>query len=186
MRTLLLTIGHVLLLQASACGPRDAKPAASSAAPACVHGRAVVVVRHAEKASADKDTPLSERGQERARVLAAMLGRTGVTRLFATQYRRTRDTLAPLAERLSLPVEVRDASTPAAALAEELRALPDGSVAVFATHSNVLPAMVKALAGVKPRGVEGDSLPDDEFSRVVVITEPCNGSPQIVELGSGD
>jgi broad specificity phosphatase PhoE len=145
----------------------------------------VIVVRHAEKASAaDKDPPLSERGQARARMLASMLASARVTRLVATKYQRTQQTLAPLASRLSLPVEVRAADDPAA-LVSELRGGADGSVTVVASHSNVVPRLVRDLGGAKLRGVEGDQLPEDDYSRVVVVAMPCAPAPPIVlELSS--
>jgi broad specificity phosphatase PhoE len=148
-------------------------------------------VRHAEKASADKDTPLSERGRARARTLASMLANSGVTRLYATQYKRTQETLAPLSERIGVSIEVRPADKTADLLAE-LGKAPDGSVVVVATHSNVLPSIVRELGrGAKLRGVEGDSLADDDYSRVVVITSRCSAqgetpTPFVLELSSGE
>ncbi|HVM69123.1 MAG TPA: histidine phosphatase family protein [Gaiellaceae bacterium] len=144
------------------------------------------MVRHAEKASAEKDTPLSERGHARAKVLASMLEGAGVTRLVATQYRRTQETLAPLAARLSLPVDVSPADK-TRDLVAELRAAPDGAFVVVATHSNVVPFVVEELAGAKLRGVEGDALAEDDYARVVVIAEPCGArAPYVLELRSGD
>ncbi len=169
-------------LALGACGGARATPN-DPPAEHCVRGRTFVVVRHAEKASSDKDPPLSERGRARATVLATMLGPAGVTRLVATQYRRTQETLAPLAERTALPVEVRDASA-TAALVDELRAAPDGAVVVIATHSNVLPFVVKQLSGKQLRGVSGDALADDDYGRVAVVVDACGArAPSLLELG---
>jgi phosphohistidine phosphatase SixA len=169
------------LFLAVGCGaPPPQEPPGRS----CSSGKAVIVVRHAEKASTEKDAPLSERGQARARTLASMLGNARVTRLVATQYQRTQQTLAPLAARLALPVELRSADDPGA-LVSELRAGPDGSVTVVASHSNVVPRLVRDLGGAKLRGVAGDSLPDDDYARVFVITMPCPPAPPVVlELSS--
>jgi phosphohistidine phosphatase SixA len=165
--------------------PPPALPATSSVA-TCSAGKAVIVVRHAEKATTDKDTPLSERGQARARALATMLGNAGVTRLVATQYRRTQETLTPLSARVSLPIELRSADEPSA-LVSELRAAPDGSVTVVASHSNVVPRLVRELSGAKLQGVEGDSLAETDFGRVIVITLPCvPAHPFVLELSSGE
>ena len=186
MRMLVLVSMLLALpLVASACGPCAVKPVATPTAHACARGRTVVLVRHAEKASAAKDASLSDRGRERANALASMFGHAGVTRLIATQYKRTQETLAPLAQRVSLPVDVRDASATQDLLGE-LRAAPDGSFIVVATHSNVLPLIVRELAGATLRGVVGDTLAEDDFSRVVVIAEPCGAKPSMVDLSSGD
>jgi len=186
------TLAATLLLFASlassvGCGGSCPPPNESASPPAraCTKGRTFIVVRHAEKASADKDTPLSDRGRARAAQLAEMLRNAGVTRIVATQYKRTQETVAPLGERVSLPVEVRPADK-TKDLVSELRASPDGSVIVVATHSNVVPEIASALTEGKPlRGVTGDALPDDEFGRVYVISEPCGAkAASLLELSS--
>jgi phosphohistidine phosphatase SixA len=188
-----LTAALLVAPLAGGCAGGAAAPApppavtAHPAGSACARGQAFVIVRHAEKASTDKDTPLSERGRARAKDVASMLGSAGVTRLVATQFRRTQETLAPLAVRTGLPVEVRSADR-ASELVAELRGAPDGSIVVVATHSNLVPMLVRELGGgAKLRGVSGENLAEDDFSRVVVITRPCGASaPYVVELSSGD
>jgi broad specificity phosphatase PhoE len=181
-KLVLVLLGVVL---ASGC-TSPPKPPAPTVSAACARGRTVVVVRHAEKASAEKDTPLSERGRARANTLASMLAHAGVTRLVATQYKRTQETLAPLGERLGVPVDVRDASA-TRDLVEEVRHAPDGSFTVVATHSNVIPFVVKELTGNTLRGVTGDALAEDDYGRVLVIAEPCGAErPSLVELSSGE
>jgi phosphohistidine phosphatase SixA len=177
-----------------ACGGPPApgpQPVLQSGTPGnCKHGRAFVILRHAEKASADKDPSLSDRGRARARAVATMFAHAGVTRLVASSFKRTQETLAPLAEQLSLPVEVRPADK-VAELAAELRSSPDGAVVVVASHSNVVPRLTRELGGgVKLRGVEGDALSDDDYARVYVITASCldgrEAAPYVMELSSGD
>jgi broad specificity phosphatase PhoE len=149
-------------------------------------GKTFIVVRHAEKASADKDTPLSEKGQARANQLAMMLANVHVTRLIATQYKRTQQTIEPLAAKQGKKVEPVQADKTKDLIAD-LKASPDGSVIVVASHSNVVPVIVKELAPSAGalRGVEKDTLPDDEFGRVYVIHESCGGAPaQVSELSS--
>jgi phosphohistidine phosphatase SixA len=174
-----------IALLVAACGPNPSSSSAAAPSAPCTRGHAVILLRHAEKASAEKDTPLSERGRARAQTLASMLASAGVTRLVATQYRRTQETLAPLAESLSLPIDVRPSDKPAE-LATELRAAPDGSLTVVASHSDVVPGLVRSLAGAKLHGVEGDMLADNDFSRVIVVTSACGAAPFVVELSSGD
>lgn len=184
--------GLFLLLCATACDSASTKPVAAPApvttapsTPACREGRTFVVVRHAEKASAtEKDPSLSERGRARAEVLASMLGRVKVTRLVATPYKRTQETLAPLAAKLGLPVEVRPADKTADLLGE-LRGAPDGAAIVVASHSNVVPMIVRELGQAELSGLSGDMLPEDEFGRVVLIEAPCGATrPSVVELSS--
>ena len=152
----------------------------------------VFVVRHAEKAADDpRDPSLSEAGGERARELARTLRHAGVTHLFATRYRRTRDTLAPLAEATGKEVVVTEAGD-MAGLASRLEGLPPGSVAVVAGHSNTVPALVGALGGEARRLTptrRGPMLGEDEYSRLFHLSlAPAEGearAPSCVELVYG-
>lgn len=65
----------------------------------------IIVVRHAEKAVAESDPPLSEKGQRRARALAEMLSKVQLSAIYSTPYKRTAQTVEPLAEQLGLAVE---------------------------------------------------------------------------------
>lgn len=142
-------------------------------APACVRGRTVVLVRHAEKAAeGGKDPSLSDRGKARAKTLASMLATSGVTKILATPYKRTQETVTPLSEKVSVPVE----SMPPEKMKDAIKAAPDGAVIVIATHSNLIPPLVKELADVKLRGVDGDVLPEDDFGRVIVVAQPCGAT----------
>lgn len=161
----------------SGCGP--------AASPKC--GQAtLILVRHAEKAANDpKDPDLSDAGKERAKRLAALLAHSGVTRLVATDLKRTQQTLAPLAEAIGKPVEVR-AAKETTALAKELRETPAGAVVVVAHHSNGIPLVAKAM-GVVPRGLAAtdEMLPETEFGRVMVLGLGCDRDhASVVELST--
>ena len=74
--------------------------------PAAGRASTVILVRHAEKDRDDPTDPgLTERGIRRAEALAKTLRAAGVTKLYATEYQRTKATLQPLSELLGLPVE---------------------------------------------------------------------------------
>jgi phosphohistidine phosphatase SixA len=138
----------------------------------------IILLRHAEKGTDDaRDPELSERGTERAESLAELLEHAGVTHLFASEYRRTQATLAPLAEALGLDVAVVSARSPDEQVAA-LRALPAGAVAVVAGHSNTTPALVRALGGKlgrRPESRSGDVLGEDEYGRLFVVVLPPTG-----------
>ena len=59
----------------------------AAASPALAQ-RAVIVVRHAEKVDQSSDAVLSEAGHARARALAALLAKAGVTAVYASRRRR--------------------------------------------------------------------------------------------------
>jgi phosphohistidine phosphatase SixA len=135
-----------------------------------------VLVRHAEKGAGDpKDPPLSAAGLARARLLDRHLAAAAPTHLFSSPYARTRATLAPLAERCGLEI-AECAAADVALLASRLRALPPGSIAVVAGHSNTIPAVASALGaplrGLTPEG----TLREDEYDRLLVVAIPAGRS----------
>src|ERR1039457_4489310 len=106
----------------------------------------VILVRHAEKAAAPADNPpLTADGRKRAEALATMLGSSGVTSIFVTDYLRTQQTAEPLASLLDLtPQRIGAKQTPD--LVAAIRGHKDGVVLVVG-HSNTVPEIIAALGG---------------------------------------
>lgn len=150
---------------------------ACTTAPASAHGVRFVVVRHAEKADdGSKDPPLSAAGEVRARALAASFERAPLRAAYATRYRRTQATAAPVAQAHSLEVATYDANRSAADIAAQLRRdHREGTVLVVA-HSNTAPAIAAALCDceVAPMG-------DAEFDRLLTITFDAQGRARLRE-----
>lgn len=146
-------------------------PALALAAPQIVY-----VTRHAEKAAVDKDPDLTAQGAARARSIALMLHRAGVTRIFSTDTKRTRQTAQPLAERLKLQVEMYDGAKPAPAI-DKIKALPGPTLLVG--HSNTVPDLVKMLGGAP-----GAPIADDEYDRLYQVITHDNGTVSTVLLTS--
>jgi phosphohistidine phosphatase SixA/ketosteroid isomerase-like protein len=144
---------------------RDPADAASA-------GSLVLVVRHAEKApdSGDGDPPLSARGSERARALAKLLRSARLGAVYATQYRRTRETVAPSARAAGLEIHARPAGEPER-LVRTLLANRRGQTVLVAAHSNTVPRILAAL-GVKKRIMLADADYGDLF-----IVSPRAGQP---------
>lgn len=115
--------------------------AACSAPPPPEH--TIYLVRHAEKQAGD-DPSLTPAGAMRANVLAETLGDAGIVRIYSTDYARTRETAAPIAETVSVPVTIYDPSD-LPAFAERLKAEP--GIALVVGHSNTTPALVEHLDG---------------------------------------
>jgi phosphohistidine phosphatase SixA len=162
-----------------------AEPAQPLAAP-----RTVILLRHAEKEAAPadpRDPSLSAAGAARAQELARLLGACGAGHLFASELKRTSETLAPLSRDLSVPVETVPAGKPKDLLAR-LDALPPGSVAIVCGHSNTVPQVAQLLgvelsALVKAQGIP--MLADDAYDRIFLVTRPVTGPASVVELGYG-
>lgn len=143
----------------------------------------VYLVRHAEKLDDSADPPLTEAGGERARLLERTLVDAGITRVFSSDYRRTRDTAAPLAERLGLDVEIYDPQA-LDELAERIRSEPGRYL--ISGHSNTTPALVERLGGDPGEPIrEADeydrlyvlSVAPEETTTVLLRYGPSMGSP---------
>jgi broad specificity phosphatase PhoE len=169
----------------SALAPASAAPAASAqqdrAGPAQPGstgqplGRTVICLRHAEKEpGSDPDPGLSEAGQARAQALAKLLGGARVTHLLPSSFRRAYDTLAPLAQLNGIEPVVHDPRAPRALeeLVAQLHALPPGSLAVVAGHSNTVPALVQALGGTIAGVPAGGQLAETDYGRAFVLVIP--------------
>jgi len=131
----------------------------------------IFVVRHAEKAAATAaqpvakgmmadDPPLSAAGQARAAKLAALLASADVKYIFTTEYRRTRETAAPLAAKLKLQPVMSAAKDPDP-LIERVRQVK-GSVLIVG-HSNTLPDLLTKL-GVK----QPVTIADEEYDNLFI------------------
>jgi broad specificity phosphatase PhoE len=176
----------LLALAASLLAAPSSLPGQATAPPQTAGTTTVVVVRHAEKAADDPQDPsLTPAGQERARALADALQDAGVAALYSTQYRRTRGTAEPLAQKLGLTVKVQpvgpaNAGSYAQELAREIRARHAGRTVVVVGHSNTVPGIVQALSGraVAPIG-------DAEYDHLFVVQLPASGEPRLLRARYG-
>jgi len=169
-----LRFGFAVLMVAAAL----VSPELGRAAPAVV-----IVVRHAEKAAAPADDPpLTAAGKKRAEELVRVVGLwrasgAKVTGLFATEVKRTQQTLAPLATATGVTVTTVVAKdTPG--LVKKILAVK-GGVVVVAGHSNTVPGIIQALGGPPDLTIE-----DDEFDWLIAVTG-AGGKASAVSLRYG-
>ncbi|MDO7887196.1 histidine phosphatase family protein [Hymenobacter cheonanensis] len=127
----------------------------------------IYLVRHAEKDLTPglADPPLTPGGEARAQLLARHLAKRHPAALFTTDTRRTRATLAPLAQATGLTPEVYSAREPAA-LAGRLQQQYAGKTVVVVGHSNTLLPLLAAL-GVAPLPAE---IRDEEYNYLFKVT----------------
>ncbi len=122
----------------------------------------VFVVRHAERADGamtqmqgQADPPLSARGEARAARLAEMLGEAGISAIYVTEFRRTRDTARPLAAKLHLASE-QYPSGDTDSLIRKVRSAHSDDVVLVVGHSDTVPGIIKALGGAQVTISESD------------------------------
>ena len=132
----------------------------------------IFIVRHAEKADATKDPDLSEAGRARAEALAKTLRDAKITAIYATEFKRTQQTAAPLAKALGITVTTLPAKDNAALMAK-LRASNGNALVVG--HGDTIPDLIKALGISDPINIAENDY-DNLF--VVVLDE----KPHLIRL----
>lgn len=125
-------------------------------------GFTLYLVRHAEKQAGD-DPDLNAEGRARAEALADELEDAGLDTIWSTDYRRTRATAAPLAQRLRVEVRIYDPSD-LEAFAKELEAA--GETALVIGHSNTTPDLAALLGGEAGEPIDETS----EYDRLYRLT----------------
>lgn len=130
----------------------------------------IFLVRHAERADTQPgvsptmaaDPDLSEAGRARAASLADALKDAKITTIYASEFKRTQQTAAPLAKALGLTVKIVTSKGPGP-LVKQLKA-SKGNVLVVG-HSNTVPEVIAGLGVTTPVTID-----DAEFDNMFLVT----------------
>ena len=130
--------------------------------------KTIILIRHAEKASvaADStsgDVDLSSEGRERAIRFAAVAKRYRPGEIFATAYKRTQQTVEPIAKLRGKRVQIYDPAKHLELI--ELMVKSKTKRFVVVGHSNTIPLLANLLA----KKDMFKQLPDTEYGVVWVI-----------------
>lgn len=112
----------------------------------------VWVVRHAEKLTDnpnERDPHLSTIGSERAEALKKYLGGQRIDSIFSTNYKRTKLTGFPLADKIGINIKTYSPDGQKA-LAKQLMANAEGKKVLIIGHSNSVLDIIEAFGGVRP------------------------------------
>ncbi len=142
----------------------------------------VILVRHAEKEIVppeNKDPNLSGAGQARAQELLRMFAGAGLAAIYATQYKRTQQTVTPLADKLGIPVTKIEAKE-TAELVKQIRARTAGQTIFIAGHNNTVPEIIAALGGPQM-----PIIPETEYDNLYVLTVPSEGPAKLLKMKYG-
>jgi broad specificity phosphatase PhoE len=142
----------------------------------------LILVRHAEKAIVppeNKDPDLSPAGQARALELVRMFGDSGITAIYATQYKRTQQSVKPLADKLGLTVNKVEAKQ-TAELVKQIRSRNAGQVIFIAGHNNTVPEIIAAMGGPTL-----PIIPETEYDNLFILTIQSDGSATLLKMKYG-
>jgi broad specificity phosphatase PhoE len=173
-----ITVRSLLLIALLAAAAFPAGVGAVDQAPPLT----LILVRHAEKAIVppeNKDPDLSLAGEARAQELARIFGDSGVTTIFATQYKRTQQSVKPLADKLGLKVNKVEAKE-TTELVKQIRARGAGEVVLIAGHNNTVPEIIAAMGGPKL-----PIIPETEYDNLYILTIQSDGSTKLLKMKYG-
>lgn len=142
----------------------------------------VILVRHAEKAIVppeNKDPDLSLAGVARAHELARMFGDAGIKAIYVTQFKRTQQTVKPLADKLGL-VATQVEAKKTAEVVKQIREQNAGQVIFIAGHNNTVPEIIAALGGPQL-----PIIAETEFDNLYILTVQGDGSAKLLKLKYG-
>ena len=142
----------------------------------------LILVRHAEKKIVppeNKDPDLSPAGMARAEELARMFSDSGIAAIYATQYKRTQQTVKPLADKLNLSVTQIEAKK-TADLVKQIRAQNTGQVIFIAGHNNTVPEIIAAMGGPQL-----PIIPETEYDNLYILIVQRDGSAKLVKMKYG-
>lgn len=139
----------------------------------------IILVRHAEKDISENadpnDPPLNAAGVERAQRFARVIGKYRPGAFYSTDYKRTRETVSPLAAKRGKQVEIYDPRKPDELIAK----IVSGKTkrVVIAGHSNTIPGLANAIT----KKAVFRNLDESEYT-VIWLIRMKNGKVTKVEL----
>ena len=108
-----------------------------------------------------------------------MFGDAGINAIYATQYKRTQETVKPLSDKTGVPVTIVNSKGTADLLAQ-IRAQHSGQTIFIAGHNNTVPEIIEALGGPKY-----PIIPETEYDNLYVVTVYRTGKAKIVKMKYG-
>ncbi len=145
----------------------------------------IIFVRHAEKEAVPADDPgLSAAGKLRAAELARQLVDAdviaGIDAIYSTSYRRTEETVQPVATALKLPITPYDASNTETIMDEILRE-HKGKIVLVVGHSDTVPALIGNMGASK----NVPEISEYEYDNIYIVSVPWFGKTKTIRLRYG-
>ncbi|MEQ8924503.1 MAG: phosphoglycerate mutase family protein [Fulvivirga sp.] len=141
----------------------------------------VILVRHAEKGfSEDGDPSLNKKGNARAKHLVEMLESQEIDEIFTTPFKRTRETVAPIAEAKGIKVQEYNPFNLDAML--EIISAMKGQSLLVVGHSNTIPVLINKLIGEERYKM----IDEDEYNNMFIVSLNSVGDGKVLHLKYGE
>jgi phosphohistidine phosphatase SixA len=147
----------------------------------------IMFVRHADTESAalvGGDPGLSATGRQRAELLADFIREidvdASINAIYVTEFRRTQETAAPIANRLGLEVTIADQTDIEGFMADVLDA-HRGQIVLIVSHADLIPTLIAEIHGhqsIEPIGA-------DDYDDFFIVTTPHFGGVKTLQLHYG-
>ena len=123
----------------------------------------IFLVRHAEKqADGSHDPKLTETGKKRSMQLANWFEDENIREIWSSNYRRTRNTAAPLLSRLGLELDIYD---PGDQVSLAAKLLERQNTALIVGHSNTIPELARLICHCLINDMD-----ESEHDRLIVMS----------------
>jgi len=130
-----------------------------------------ILIRHAEKADDGTNNPgLTSVGSERAERLKDLLSDTNVAAIYSTPFKRTINTVTPLAAAKGL--EIQEYNPRGKEFIVNMLKDNAGKTIVVSGHSNTTPVVANILLGNK----QFENLTEHEYGKIFIVTVSSIGS----------
>lgn len=147
----------------------------------------IIFVRHAEKmADAGSDPSLSPAGQKRARELARQMAQAdvvaGVDVIYSTPYKRTLETVEPLALALNSMVVNTYSADDTEQVILDILGNHKGKIILVVGHSDTVPKLIANLGASK----NVPAIADDEYDNMYIVSIPWFGKTKTIRVRYGE
>jgi len=141
----------------------------------------VIAVRHAEKKIEpnNPDPYLTPEGEARAKEIARMFAGAGINAIYATQFKRTQQTVQPLSAQVGVAPTILQANQ-TDELAKQILTSHRGETIFVAGHNNTVPILVSTLSGD-----QYPTIPESEYDNLYIVTIYRFGKAKVVKIKYG-
>lgn len=136
----------------------------------------LILIRHAERGNdGSKDPPLAEAGTARANNLVNVFKNTDIAAIYSSDYKRTKNTAAPLAQAKGLEVKVYVPMKE-----DEIKRIISentGKTVLVVGHSNTTPWTANLLTGGSLK-----DFADSDYGNILIVSVPVSGKATLTWL----